>query len=145
MAAETLSQELRGATHLASSTTCGICICVTWTARSICATQSWSPSGARALLSVDGRLFRQPLIEPIPAYRSSNHTFQEIAQARFGGSWSTTDIIELADFVSLELFPPSRSSYVHQDEVFAESVVGGNDVIVTTGTGPGKPNAFLCL
>src|SRR5580704_2568841 len=98
----------------------------------------------RALLSVDGRLFRQPLIEPIPAYRSSNHTFQEIAQARFGGSWSTTDIIELADFVSLELFPPSRSSYVHQDEVFAESVVGGNDVIVTTGTGPGKPNAFLC-
>ena len=35
----------------------------------------------RALLSVDGRLFRQPLIEPIPAYRSSNQTFQAIAQA----------------------------------------------------------------
>ena len=28
----------------------------------------------RDLLNVDGRLFRQPLIEPIPAYRSSNQT-----------------------------------------------------------------------
>ena len=30
----------------------------------------------RDLLNVDGRLFRQPLIEPIPAYQSSNRTFQ---------------------------------------------------------------------
>ena len=97
----------------------------------------------RALLSVDGRLFRQPLIEPIPAYRSSNQTFQQIAQARLGGSWSNTEIADLADFVSLELFPPSRSPYAHQDQVFAESVVNGNDVIVTTGTGSGKTECFL--
>ena len=39
----------------------------------------------RALLNVDGRIFRQPLIEPVPAYQSSNQTFQAIAQARLGG------------------------------------------------------------
>ena len=97
----------------------------------------------RALLSVDGRLFRQPLIEPIPAYRSSNSTFQQIAHARLGNSWSHTDIADLADFVSLDLFPPSRLPYAHQEQVFAESVINGNDVIVTTGTGSGKTECFL--
>ena len=97
----------------------------------------------RALLNVDGRLFRQPLIEPIPAYQSSNQTFQAIAQARLGNSWSQTDIADLADFVSLELFPPNRLPYAHQEQVFAESVVNGNDVVVTTGTGSGKTECFL--
>ena len=97
----------------------------------------------RDLLNVDGRLFRQPLIEPIPAYQSSNRTFQQIAQARLGNSWNPAEIANLADFVSLELFPPSRLPYEHQEQVFAESVVNGNDVIVTTGTGSGKTECFL--
>lgn len=97
----------------------------------------------RALLSVDGRIFRQPLIEPTPAYRSSNRTFQQIAQALLGGSWSQVEIADLADFVSLELFPSSRSPYTHQEQVFAESVVNENDVVVTTGTGSGKTECFL--
>jgi ATP-dependent helicase YprA (DUF1998 family) len=97
----------------------------------------------RALLSVDGRLFRQPLIEPIPAYRSSNKTFQQIAHDHLGSSWSNADIADLADFVSLELFPPSRLPYAHQEQVFTESVINGNDVIVTTGTGSGKTECFL--
>jgi hypothetical protein len=97
----------------------------------------------RALLNTDGRLFRQPLIEPIPAYQSSNNTFQGIAQSLLGPSWSAADIAALANFVSLELFPPSRMPYAHQEQVFAESVVNGNDVIVTTGTGSGKTECFL--
>ena len=97
----------------------------------------------RALLNTDGRLFRQPLIEPIPAYQSSNNTFQGIAQSLLGSSWSSADIADLANFVSLELFPPSRIPYAHQEQVFAESVVNGNDVIVTTGTGSGKTECFL--
>ncbi|MCU1338043.1 MAG: box helicase [Bryobacterales bacterium] len=97
----------------------------------------------RALLNTDGRLFRQPLIEPIPAYQSSNNTFQGIAQSLLGPSWSAADIADLANFVTLELFPPSRVPYAHQEQVFAESVVNGNDVIVTTGTGSGKTECFL--
>jgi Lhr-like helicase len=97
----------------------------------------------RRLLNVDGRIFRQPLIEPTPAYQSSGQTFQSLAQARLGGSWSLTDINALASFVSLDLFPAARMPYVHQDEVFTESVVHGHDVIVTTGTGSGKTECFL--
>src|SRR6266702_2011334 len=92
----------------------------------------------RALLNVDGRLFRQPLIEPIPAYQSSNRTFQAIAQAQLGNSWSQGEVADLADFVSLEVFPPDRLPYAHQEQVFTESVFNGHDVVVTTGTGSGK-------
>jgi hypothetical protein len=97
----------------------------------------------RNLLNIDGRLFRQPLIEPIPAYQSSNNTFQGIAQSLLGPSWNAADVADLANFVSLELFPPGRLPYAHQQQVFAESVVNGNDVIVTTGTGSGKTECFL--
>jgi DEAD/DEAH box helicase domain-containing protein len=97
----------------------------------------------RALLDVDGRIYRRPLIEPVPAYQSSNQTFQAIAQNLLGGSWSSADIADLANFVALELFPSNRLPYTHQEQVFAESVVNGNDVIVTTGTGSGKTECFL--
>src|SRR6185437_10187799 len=86
----------------------------------------------RGLLNLDGRIFRQPLIEPVPAYQSSNRTFQAMSQALLGGTWSHAAITDLADFVSLELFPPTRQPYAHQEQVFAESVVNGHDVIVTT-------------
>jgi len=97
----------------------------------------------RTLLNVDGRLFRQPLIEPIPAYQSSNRTFQAIAQLHLGNSWSHGEVADLADFVSLEVFPPDRLPYVHQEQVFAESVVNSQDVVVTTGTGSGKTECFF--
>jgi DEAD/DEAH box helicase domain-containing protein len=97
----------------------------------------------RDLLNADGRIFRRPLIEPVPAYQSSNQTFGQVAQDLLGSSWSGTDIGALADFVSLELFPPGRIPYAHQRQVFEESVVHGNDVVVTTGTGSGKTECFL--
>src|SRR5260370_20881040 len=97
----------------------------------------------RALLDVDGRIFRHPLIEPLPAYQSANRTFQNIAQTRLGNTWTQGEIADLSDFVSLELFPPSRFPYLHQYQVFTESVNNGNDVIVTTGTGSGKTECFL--
>src|SRR5260370_25406411 len=97
----------------------------------------------RALLDVDGRIFRHPLIEPLPAYQSANRTLQNIAQTRVVKTWTQGEIGDLSDFVSLELFPPSRFPYLHQDQVFTESVNNGNDVIVTTGTGSGKTECFL--
>jgi DEAD/DEAH box helicase domain-containing protein len=97
----------------------------------------------RNLLSADGHIFRPPLIEPVPAYQSSNQSFQAIAQAHLGGVWSQAEINDVANFVSLELFPPSRLPYTHQEEVFTQSVVNGRDVVVTTGTGSGKTEYFL--
>lgn len=97
----------------------------------------------RTLLDADGRIYRYPLIEPVPAYQSSNRTFQAIAQSRLGGTWNAANISDLANFVALELFPSSRLPYTHQEQVFTESVINGNDVIVTTGTGSGKTECFL--
>jgi|SRR5215467_15577041 len=97
----------------------------------------------RALLNADGRIFRHPLIEPVPAYQSSNQTFEDIAHDLLGASWTAADINDLADFVSLQLFPPGRIPYTHQRQVFEQSVVNGNDVVVTTGTGSGKTECFL--
>lgn len=102
----------------------------------------------RQLLDVDGRLFRHPLIEAVPAYQYSGNTFTEAAQSLLS-TWSQSEIADLAAFVSQGLFPPTlptgtrRELYTHQRQVFEHSVVRGRDVIVTTGTGSGKTECFL--
>lgn len=100
-------------------------------------------SERRQLLDVDGRIYRLPLIEPLPAYKSCGGSFQTVAQELLAGTWRQDDIDDLVDFVSFEIFPPHREPYTHQREVFQEAVVNGNDVVVTTGTGSGKTECFL--
>ncbi len=97
----------------------------------------------RQLLDADGRLYRYPLIEPVPAYQTCGQTFQQVAQSLLGASWAPGALADLVGFVSQGLFPPSRELYAHQREVFQESVVQGRDVVVTTGTGSGKTECFL--
>lgn len=103
----------------------------------------------RALLDVDGRLYRRPLIEPVPAYQLCGQTFSQAAQALLGSSWPQSSITDLSDFVSQGLFSPTlpngqpRELYTHQREVFEKSVLHGHDVVVTTGTGSGKTECFL--
>ncbi|MBV6425077.1 MAG: hypothetical protein NAOJABEB_02891 [Steroidobacteraceae bacterium] len=103
----------------------------------------------RALLDADGRLYRRPLIEPIPAYQLCGQTFSQAAQALLGPVWPQPVVTDLSAFVSQGLFPPAlpngqpRELYTHQRTVFEESVVNGHDVVVTTGTGSGKTECFL--
>lgn len=97
----------------------------------------------RQLLDVDGRLYRRPLIEPVPAYQSSGQTFAQAAASILAASWTPASIAQLAGFASQGLFPPGRELYTHQREVFELSVVQGHDVVVTTGTGSGKTECFL--
>ena len=97
----------------------------------------------RRLLDVDGRLYRQPLIEPVPAYASSGQTFAQAANSLLASTWSPSEISDLVDFVSLGLFPQGREMYTHQRAVFDQSVVHRRDVVVTTGTGSGKTECFL--
>ncbi|HVM00505.1 MAG TPA: DEAD/DEAH box helicase [Egibacteraceae bacterium] len=97
----------------------------------------------RQLLDQDGRIYRYPLIEPVPAYRSSNQSFGQAAQALLGTSWQQAEITEAADFVSQGLFPPNLTLYQHQRDVFEQVVVNGMDTVVTTGTGSGKTECFL--
>lgn len=103
----------------------------------------------RALLDTDGRLYRRPLIEPVPAYQLCGQTFPQVAQALLGAIWPQPIVADLSAFASQGLFPPTlpngqpRELYTHQRAVFEESVVHGHDVVVTTGTGSGKTECFL--
>lgn len=97
----------------------------------------------RRLLNQDGRIFREPLIEPVPLYERDARTFSEFARETLQGSWLGEHINDLADFTSLDLFPDTRRPYTHQCDAFQEAVLNGNDVVVTTGTGSGKTECFL--
>ena len=97
----------------------------------------------KKLLDQDGRLYRYPLIEPVPAYRSSKQSFSQVVQALSGGKLPPNEIAEIADFISQGLFPPKRELYKHQRDVFKEVMVNGMDTVVTTGTGSGKTECFL--
>ncbi len=96
----------------------------------------------RDLLDQDGRIYRHPLIEPVPAYASTGQPFPQVAQSVFG-SWAPQETTEVADFISQGLFPPHLNMYLHQREVVEEVLVNGNDAVVTTGTGSGKTECFL--
>lgn len=96
----------------------------------------------RQLLDADGRLYRNPLIEPVSAYRTIE-TFGQAAHALLSPIWSAAQIADAVAFVSQGLFEPARKLYTHQRDVFEAAVVQGNDVVVTTGTGSGKTECFL--
>ena len=95
------------------------------------------------LLDHDGRLYRWPLIEAIPPYRSSGQSFSQAAASILSGVWQQESINSSADFVSQGLFPSDLTLYQHQVDVFREVVVNGMDAVVTTGTGSGKTECFL--
>jgi hypothetical protein len=97
----------------------------------------------RRLIDRDGRLYRDSLIEPVPAYLSCGQNFSQVAQSLLGGTWAQSEIQDLINFVSQGLFRPSWELYTHQKEVFEHSVVHGHDVVVITATGSGKTEAFL--
>lgn len=99
-------------------------------------------SERRRLLDADGRLYRRPLIEPVPAY-VTGETFPQAVQSLLGATWSAAEIADAVGFVSQGLFVPPRRLYTHQRDVFGAVVAGGHDVVVTTGTGSGKTECFL--
>jgi Lhr-like helicase len=97
----------------------------------------------RQLLCQDGRIYQQPLIEPVPTYLSSGQTFTQMLHTVAGQRWTSVDINEVAGFISQGLFRPTFNVYAHQRDVFEELLINGNDTVVTTGTGSGKTECFL--
>ena len=102
----------------------------------------------RALLDRDGYLWREPLIEPVPAYPRCEAAFRGVAHELLDNSWGEIFAEQLADLVEPTLFTDPRTGelwrpYLHQREVFRQSLVEGRDVVITTGTGSGKTECFL--
>ncbi len=97
----------------------------------------------RALLNQDGRLYREPLIEPAPPYASSGLDIAAAVRAILGGSLPAQQVADISGFVSQGLFPAGRELYAHQFAALDASMREGRDVIVTSGTGSGKTECFL--
>lgn len=97
----------------------------------------------RTLLDRDGYLWRQPLIEPVPAYPPCGRNFRGVAHDLLNGPWGAHAADELADFMACGAFRADLQPYEHQRRAFEQSVVHGRDVVVTTGTGSGKTECFL--
>jgi ATP-dependent helicase YprA (DUF1998 family) len=97
----------------------------------------------RALLDRDGYLWREPLIEPVPAYPLCGQSFRGVAHDLLDAAWGIAAADELADFISCGAFRYDLQPYEHQRRTFEQSVVHGRDVVVTTGTGSGKTECFL--
>lgn len=103
----------------------------------------------RDMLDRDRRLWREPLFEPVPHYPHCGRSFGSMVRLLVGSSGSTSLLDDLEQFVGPALFPPEdqppreRQPYDHQQEAFLESVVNGQDIVVTTGTGSGKTECFL--
>lgn len=87
------------------------------------------------LLNESRFLAQQPLIEPVPVYQSSGLT---LAQA----SDSLTGFEDLA-MLAEPLMPTPQKLYVHQFKALEAVLKKQKDIVVTTGTGSGKTEAFL--
>lgn len=87
----------------------------------------------RQLLLNEAATFAEPYIEVLPRYESSERTMQQV--------FASLGSPEAAGLVSAGLLPHPRA-YRHQEEALVESL-GGADVVVNSGTGSGKTEAFL--
>lgn len=89
-----------------------------------------------ALLTRPGVLTQPPLIETVPVYLSSDMNLAA-AEAELGPHYAGLSVL------AQQLLPPGTALYRHQLETLRAAVLEGRDVVVTTGTGSGKTEAFL--
>lgn len=89
----------------------------------------------KGLLTAAGSLFAEPFLELLPSYAAADQTFHQIAEA--------LGTPEVAELFSAGLFPAEVSRpYIHQLQALNASL-SGRHVVVGTGTGSGKTEAFL--
>src|SRR5262249_337321 len=82
-----------------------------------------------------GTLAQHPLIEPVTVYKRSKFNLRD---ASLQVPKDYHDLHPLAR----DLFPPEAKLYQHQFDAL-QLALKGEDVVVTTGTGSGKTEAFL--
>ena len=90
----------------------------------------------QALLGRPGVLAQPPLVEPVTQYEGSGLTLPAAAQQLPG---ALADVAQLA----APLLPGPATLYAHQWQALQASAVHGRDLVITTGTGSGKTEAFL--
>lgn len=93
-----------------------------------------------ALLNEDKVLFRQPWIELLPEYKSSNKTINDLSDEDLPGLNTTQQNI-FKGLVSQGLVQGYKL-HAHQVQMLKEALSGKN-CIITSGTGSGKTESFL--
>ncbi|ALO16789.1 ATP-dependent RNA helicase DbpA [Salinivirga cyanobacteriivorans] len=93
-----------------------------------------------ALLNEDKVLYRQPWIEPLPEYKSSGKTINDLSSEDLPGlNEAQQDTFK--GLVSQGLIP-GYQLHAHQAQMLKEALSGKN-CIITSGTGSGKTESFL--
>lgn len=93
-----------------------------------------------ALLNEDKVLYRQPWIEPLPEYKSSEKTINDLSPEDLPGLNETQQDI-FKGLVDKGLIP-GYQLHAHQAQMLKEALSGKN-CIITSGTGSGKTESFL--
>jgi hypothetical protein len=99
------------------------------------------------LLMQEGKIYREPWIEPLPRYISSGKTIRDLNESDLL-NLSPSEINLFKGLVNCGLFPNHDSSgnplflHQHQLEMLKRSLAG-NNCVVTAGTGSGKTESFL--
>ena len=89
----------------------------------------------KALLETEGNVYREPYIEVLPPFESSERTVEQ-ACAELGLPK------ELASLSACGLFPSDKPLYEHQFLALKQAS-GGQHAVITSGTGSGKTEAFF--
>ncbi|OKJ52583.1 DEAD/DEAH box helicase [Streptomyces sp. CB02261] len=90
----------------------------------------------RSLLDRAGGVFADPFIELRAEYALTGRSLAQSAQLAGAPA-------ELAAFTERGLFDPGMELYTHQERTLACTRTGGQNAVVTAGTGSGKTEAFL--
>ena len=93
-----------------------------------------------ALLRQPRIMCQEPWIEPLPIYKTSGKTVQDLTGEDLPGL-SEQEIVDFKSLVSCGLFG-DHELFTHQAEMLRKAL-GGRNCAVTAGTGSGKTEAFL--
>lgn len=92
------------------------------------------------LLRAPGAICQEPLIEPIPRYRSSGKTIRQLTCDDLPGL-NDAEVLDFQELAACGLFG-DYELYEHQATMLRMGLRGAN-ALVTAGTGSGKTEAFL--
>ena len=94
----------------------------------------------KQILDEPGAFFQEPMLEPLPEYKTGSFV-KDLDQSDLPGL-SASAVAAFKALVSEALVPDAFALYSHQQKMLKQSLSGKHAVVVT-GTGSGKTESFL--
>ena len=95
----------------------------------------------RVKLNTDKVLYREPWIEPLPDYKSSDLTISQLTKSEVP-NMTDKELEAFRSLVKTGLFSDSFPMYAHQANMLKQAM-NKKHCIITSGTGSGKTESFL--